>query len=50
MKNIKNWIIIVCLLGAAVLILFTNTSWLNKAIVIAAALFGSAILLANMKK
>ena len=50
MKNLKNWIIIACLLGAAVLILLTNTTVLNKVIVILVALIGTAVMIPSRKK
>jgi len=50
MKNTKNWVIIACLIGAAVLIIFTNTTLLNKMLVIGVALVGSGIIYKSMLK
>lgn len=50
MKNTKSWIIIGCLIGAAIVVLFTNLSVLNKVLVIAVAVVGSLALLTGMKK
>ena len=50
MKNTKNWVIIACLIGAAVLIIFTNTTLLNKVLVIGVAFVGSGIIYKSMLK
>ena len=48
MENAKKWIIIACLLGAAVLILLTNTSILNKVLVCIVAAVGIVALLPSV--
>jgi uncharacterized membrane protein YbaN (DUF454 family) len=50
MKNVKSWIIIICCIGAGILVWMTNTTMLNKILVDVAALFGTGVMLPTLKK
>jgi|LAHS01.1.fsa_nt_gb hypothetical protein len=50
MKNLKSWIIIACFIAAAVIIMFTDTSVVNKILVVAVAAVGIFTMIPSLTK